>query len=145
MVPFISIARLSGAAILVTALAALGITACQQGAQGDRCNPNLIQSGGATPQYNEDECNKGAGLSCQVPPTCVIAVCCPSSPPYSDPNCACFANPGASCACTTPGALAAWEAAEDAGADSGGGTVDSGSDSAPTPDAAQPTKDSAAE
>ena len=97
---------LSGFVALVVALVAFGLPACQQGREGDRCNPDLIQSGGATPQYNEDECNTGAGLSCQVPPTCVIAVCCPSQPPYSDPNCACFANPSAGCACTTSGGLA---------------------------------------
>jgi hypothetical protein len=111
-------------------LTALALTACQQGAQGDRCNPDLVQSGGATPQYNEDECN--SGLSCQVPPTCAIAVCCPKSPPYADPSCACLANPAAGCACTVSGGVAAWLASQDAGEDSGG-SVDSG------------TKDAAAE
>jgi hypothetical protein len=106
--------RHAGAAALVGAFAGLALPACQQGAEGDRCNPALIQSGGAVPAYNEDECNKGSGLSCQVPPTCAIAVCCPSSPPYTDPNCACFANPSAGCACSVPALLDV-----DAGPDSG--------------------------
>jgi hypothetical protein len=97
----------------LAAFAALALFACQQGAQGDRCNPDLIQPGGATPQYNEDECH--SPFSCQVPPTCVIAVCCPTKPPYTDPNCACFANPGASCACTVPALLDAGAGSDDAG------------------------------
>jgi len=108
------------AALAVFAM--VGFSACEQGAQGDRCNPDLIQAGGSTPQYNEDECN--SGLACQVPPTCAIAVCCPTHPPYSDPNCACLANPSAGCACTVPGTL-------DAGSDDGGsdgGTTDAPSD-----------------
>jgi hypothetical protein len=103
----------------LAAFAALALCACQQGAQGDRCNPDLIQPGGAIPQYNEDECN--SGLACTIPPTCVIAICCPKEPPYADPNCACLANPGAACACTVPGLL-------DAGDD--GGDSDAGSDAA---------------
>jgi hypothetical protein len=60
---------------------------CEQGAEGDRCNIDLVDS---------DECN--SGLACVVPSSCVIAVCCPSSPPYSDPQCECFANPhGVAC------------------------------------------------
>ena len=106
--------RRGGIAALAVGLAVgLGLFACDQRRQGDRCNPALVQSGGATPQYNEDECN--AGLSCQVPPTCAIAVCCPSQPPYSDPSCACFANPGAACACTVPSLLDA--GSDDAGID----------------------------
>jgi hypothetical protein len=126
MVRFIlsSMRRCSSAA-LVAAVSALALPACQQGAEGDRCNPDLIQSGGATPAYNADECN--SGLSCQIPPTCGNAYCCPSSPPYTDPNCACLANPAAGCACTYDGGIAAWLATEDAG---------------PT---STPTKDAAAE
>jgi hypothetical protein len=107
-------------------IAALGVYACEQGEQGDRCNPDLIQSGGATPQYNEDECH--SGLACTVPPTCVIAVCCPKEPPYSDPNCACLANPGAVCACSVPSLLE--DAGEDGGAD-GAGSDATSSDATP--------------
>ena len=105
---------------IALALAALTLAACQQGAQGDRCNPNLIQPGGAVPQYNEDECN--SGLTCQVPPTCAIAVCCPTHPPYSDPNCECLANPSAACACTVPGALDAGSDDATSPADAAGAT-----------------------
>ena len=73
-------------AFLAAALSVGGI-GCEQGAEGDRCNIDLVGS---------DECN--SGLTCVVPSSCVIAVCCPSSPPYSDPQCECFANPqGAAC------------------------------------------------
>jgi hypothetical protein len=165
MVRFIlSSVRYSCAAALVAALVGLALPACDQGAEGDRCNPDLIQSGGAVPQYNADEC--GSGLSCQIPPTCGNAYCCPSSPPYTDPNCACLANPAAGCACTYDGGIAAWLATQDAGEDSGAGedsavaatdsgndsgegtAIDSGSDAASSADAADsatPTKDATAE
>jgi hypothetical protein len=55
---------------------------CEQGAEGDRCNPDLVDT---------SEC--GSGLSCVTPSTCVISVCCPSTPPYSNPQCACIAHP----------------------------------------------------
>ncbi len=69
----------------------LGALACEQGSQGDRCNPDLVDS---------TEC--GSGLSCVTPPTCVVSVCCPTSPPYSDPQCECIANPKA-CASSMSG------------------------------------------
>ena len=72
---------------LVAAMLTAGALGCDQGAEGDRCNPDLV---------NTTECN--SGLSCVTPPSCVISVCCPSKPPYSDPQCECFANPnGAAC------------------------------------------------
>jgi hypothetical protein len=117
-------------------VAALGVYACEQGEQGDRCNPDLIQSGGATPQYNEDECH--SGLACTIPPTCVIAVCCPKEPPYSDPSCACLANPGAACACSVPALLDAGD--DGGGADAGG---DAPADASPS-DASTPTPSDAA-
>jgi hypothetical protein len=132
MVRFIlSSLRYLGPATFVVAVVALALPACDQGRQGDRCNPELIQdssaangiNGGA---YNEDECN--SGLTCQMPPTCVISVCCPTSPPYSDPNCACLAAiPPGGCPCSLPSLLPSEDAGEDSGEDSG---TDSGSDSA---------------
>jgi hypothetical protein len=123
------------AALLVVTAAAF--SACEQDREGDRCNPALIQPGGATPQYNEDECH--GSLSCQVPPTCVIAVCCPSQPPYTDPNCACLANPGAACACSVAGLLDA--GGEDAASsDSGPGPGDGGTNDAPTDSGADAEK-----
>jgi hypothetical protein len=130
--------------IAAFAVAALGIAgaaalpACQQGRQGDRCNPALVQTNAATSpnggQYNEDEC--GSGLSCTVPPTCVIAVCCPSAPPYTDPNCACLANPGAQCACTVQELDGApWVSPSEDAASNDAGSVDTGTNDAGTVDA----------
>jgi hypothetical protein len=92
------------------ATSAAGLLGCEQGAEGDRCNPDLAFT---------TECN--SGLSCVVPSSCVIAVCCPSSPPYSDPQCECFAHP-AGCACSV-------DAAYDTGAPSpDASTADAGKD-----------------
>ena len=72
------------AACAACALLAMG---CEQGAEGDRCNPDLVDT---------TECN--GGLSCVTPSSCVISVCCPPQGPYTDPNCECFSNPqGAAC------------------------------------------------
>jgi hypothetical protein len=76
--------------VFVASLAALA--GCEQGAEGDRCNPDLVGS---------DECN--GGLTCVTPTSCVISVCCPASPPYTDPQCACFAHPEG-CACNVDAA-----------------------------------------
>jgi hypothetical protein len=57
-------------AMVVVATLALG-TGCKEGAEGDRCNPALVQS-----EYNEDECN--SGLTCQQSPTCPETYCCPT-------------------------------------------------------------------
>ncbi len=70
------------------ALFVIALPACEQGEEGDRCNPDLVDS---------TECN--SGLTCQQPASCVITVCCPAAPPYSDPQCACFAHPGPGCPC----------------------------------------------
>jgi len=76
---------------IACACAALfALPGCQQGNEGDRCNAALDSVG-------SDECN--SGLTCQQPASCVITVCCPSAPPYSDPQCACFAHPGPGCPC----------------------------------------------
>ncbi len=120
------------AVVAIGVTAALSLPACQQGAQGDRCNPGLIETNAATSPsgaaYNADECN--SGLTCTVPPTCVIAVCCPAQPPYTDPNCACLANPGAACACTVQELDGGPWVNEDAGGEDAGavdaGAVDSG-------------------
>jgi hypothetical protein len=52
--------------LLLVSLALFGV-GCHEGAEGDRCNPDLIPS--------QSECN--SGLTCQVPSTCVEAYCCP--------------------------------------------------------------------
>jgi len=130
------------AALVAGALAAVGgagLPGCEQGQQGDRCNPNLIENSSASSinggAYNEDECN--SGLTCTVPPTCVIAVCCPAKPPYSDPNCACLANPGSLCACTVNELDGAPWVSEDSGSNDAE-TVDSASVDSGTVDATTP-------
>jgi hypothetical protein len=55
--------------------AIVAVTGCDQGKEGDRCNPDL----------SHDECN--SGLTCQQPSTCAENYCCPtpassSSNPY---------------------------------------------------------------
>lgn len=93
-------------------LVSSGLLACEQGAEGDRCNPDLSYS---------SECS--SGLSCVTPSSCVISVCCPSAPPYTDPQCQCFVHPEG-CACNV-----------DAGYDSGA-PADAGAPSdATAPDA----------
>jgi hypothetical protein len=52
--------------LLLVGLALFAI-GCHQGAEGDRCNPDLIPS--------QSDCN--SGLTCQVPSPCVEAYCCP--------------------------------------------------------------------
>jgi hypothetical protein len=80
---------------------AWSVAACEQGSEGNRCNPDLVDT---------SECN--SGLSCVTPPSCVVSVCCPSQPPYTDPQCECFADPrGAAC-----GGSCSVDAAYDTGA-----------------------------
>jgi hypothetical protein len=91
--------------VLSVSAALLG---CEQGAEGDRCNPDLVDT---------TECN--SGMSCVTPSSCVVSVCCPAAPPYSDPQCECFAHPEG-CACNV-------DAAYDTGASADAG-VNSGKD-----------------
>jgi hypothetical protein len=98
--------------VLAAAMSAGGF-GCEQGAEGDRCNIDLVDS---------DECN--SGLTCVVPSSCVIAVWCPTSPPYSDPQCECFANPNGSACRNSCSVDAAYDtgsapAPPDAGKDAG--------------------------
>ena len=99
LIPWSKLRLLSGAL-----LAAASLLACEQGSEGDRCNPGRAANG-------SDECN--SGLSCVTPTSCVISVCCPAAPPYSDPQCACFANPEG-CACNVDAAYDAGLPVEDA-------------------------------
>jgi hypothetical protein len=80
----------------------LGSAACNQGAEGDRCNPDL----------SHDECN--AGLSCQQPKNCPENYCCPiegeSTSAFCQPGCAgglaaiCAAEPSYDACVTEEGA-----------------------------------------
>jgi hypothetical protein len=58
--------RILLAAVVATILA-LG-SGCNQGAEGDRCNPDLATG--------ESDCN--SGLTCQQSPTCAENYCCPT-------------------------------------------------------------------
>jgi hypothetical protein len=85
-----SVNRKSFLSRIVLTAAAIGSLAlsfgCKGGAEGDRCNPNLIST--SSPVYNEDECN--TGLTCQTPsaPACPEAYCCPPlASSSSNPNC----------------------------------------------------------
>jgi hypothetical protein len=93
---------------LAAVVLGLVVVACEQGAEGDRCNPDL----------SHDECN--AGLTCQQPLPCVENYCCPvdrstSTNPY------CLGLPSA---CPTDDA--GEDAGTDAGADAGVNAADAG-------------------
>jgi hypothetical protein len=89
--------RFGALAVIVTA-ALFGATTngCEQGAEGDRCNPDLITMN-PSPMYNEDEC--GSGLSCQQPNFCPENYCCPVAGPSANPNCQDGCNGGAASGC----------------------------------------------
>jgi len=71
-----SFTRIISCAFAVVLLAG-GIGACDGGKEGDRCNPL---------QTDHNEC--GAGLSCQMPSSCVENYCCPTpASKSSDPYC----------------------------------------------------------
>lgn len=58
--------HLVGVTLVAATFFFLGV-ACNEGREGDRCNPDLFPG--------EDEC--GSGLTCQTPSTCVESYCCP--------------------------------------------------------------------
>jgi hypothetical protein len=83
--------------IVASGICTLTTNGCNQGAEGDRCNPDLTQSSPA-PTYNEDEC--GSGLTCQQPANCPENYCCPTPPATStNPNCQAGCNGGAQSGC----------------------------------------------
>jgi hypothetical protein len=110
------LARLGVAVAVLAAGLMLGGTGCAQGAEGDRCNPNL----------SHNDCN--AGLTCTQPAGCPENYCCPtngmSSNPYCQPGCAvdCTTDPNAPvCASPEAGAEAASMAPETGSPETGGG------------------------
>src|ERR1700722_302824 len=72
--------------LAVVLLGAIGV-ACEQGAEGDRCNPDL----------SHDECDNG--LTCQQPVNCPENYCCPTSGKSSDPFCQPGCNGGLAAIC----------------------------------------------
>jgi hypothetical protein len=64
-------AKSSGSRILLVIIAVVALTlgsGCNQGKEGDRCNPDLFPG--------ESDCN--GGLTCQQSPTCAENYCCPT-------------------------------------------------------------------
>ncbi len=89
--------RLGALAVIATAaLCVMTTNGCNQGAEGDRCNPDLVTMN-PSPMYDEDEC--GSGLSCQQPSFCPENYCCPITGPSADPNCQPGCNGGAVSGC----------------------------------------------
>jgi hypothetical protein len=84
-----NISKVSKRVMIGLALALLGAigVACEQGAEGDRCNPDL----------SHDECDNG--LACTQPVNCPENYCCPTSGPSSDPNCQPGCNGGLAAIC----------------------------------------------
>jgi hypothetical protein len=84
------------ALVALVATAALAALACNQGREGDRCNPTLNSNG-------HDEC--GGGLVCNANiPLCPEAYCCPTESDggvgkSSHPNCQPGCNGGAASIC----------------------------------------------
>src|SRR5580658_10056337 len=83
--------------ILLASVAAV-LTGCDQGAEGDRCNPDLVDS---------NECN--GNLVCTQPASCPENYCCPPDGGAStNPNCQAGCNGGALSICEAqPDALIA--------------------------------------
>jgi hypothetical protein len=77
-----SISRIGWSLVAILA-GALTVTGCEQGAEGDRCNPAL----------SHDDCNDG--LVCTIPAYCVENYCCPATGTSGNPFCQPGCNGGA--------------------------------------------------
>jgi len=94
------------------------LLACQQSAEGDRCNPLLLED-----SPPDDECN--SGLACTTLPSCgSISICCPVHGPATSAECMCVANP-ATCVCAEDAGIDAPDVGAAGDADS---AVDGGKD-----------------
>jgi hypothetical protein len=80
-----------GTVFAALSMAAALAAGCNQGDEGDRCNPSL----------SHDEC--GAGLSCQQPVDCAENYCCPTSGSSSNPYCQPGCNGGQASICAAGG------------------------------------------
>lgn len=96
-----------GTSLVVLVSAALLVTGCNQGAEGDRCNPDL----------SHDECN--SGLRCTQPVNCPENYCCPISGQSDDPYCQPGCNGGQASICAA-GGDADCEGGVDGGGDDSG-------------------------
>jgi hypothetical protein len=89
-------ARIGAALVALVATTGIAVTACSQGSEGDRCNPDLAAG--------ESEC--GGGLTCLQPALCPEAYCCPTTADggaasSSNPNCQTGCNGGAASICNS--------------------------------------------
>jgi hypothetical protein len=88
-------ARIGTALVALAATSAVTVAACNQGGEGNRCNPDLSQG--------HDEC--GGGLVCNANiPLCPEAYCCPPAADgglgsSSNPNCQTGCAGGAASIC----------------------------------------------
>jgi hypothetical protein len=100
----------------------LVVLACNQGSEGDRCNPISAANG-------HDEC--GGGLKCTTPPNCPESYCCPADGKSSNAFCQPGCNGGAASACAAGDvdACAPAEAGPDAPAEAQEAAPESGSES----------------
>jgi hypothetical protein len=99
----------------------LAVLACNQGSEGDRCNPITAANG-------HDEC--GSGLQCTTPTNCPESYCCPSDGKSSNPFCQPGCNGGAASACAAGDvdACAPAEAGADAPAEAQEAAPESGAE-----------------
>lgn len=73
-----SLALRAGALFVIVASALVAaVNGCNQGAEGDRCNPDLAAG--------ESDCN--GGLTCKIPVDCPESYCCPTEGPSASPFC----------------------------------------------------------
>jgi hypothetical protein len=92
------LARAGALSVLAAAALLLTVNACNQGAEGDRCNPDLAMG--------ESDC--GGSLTCKQPVNCPESYCCPTegaiTSAFCQPGCAggqasiCDAGGDADCA-----------------------------------------------
>ena len=115
--------RIGTISVALAAVVALTGVGCNQGAEGDRCNPDL--------SAGHDEC--GSGLRCTQPVDCPENYCCPTSGQSSNPYCQPGCNGGLASICAADPSFDACaadaapeSAAGDGGADSAGSAEASG-------------------
>jgi hypothetical protein len=82
------------AVLLASALVLASTQGCNQGREGDRCNPGLLAQ-------SEDEC--GSGLVCTQPTDCPENYCCPPDGTSPNPFCQTGCNGGQAAICAAGG------------------------------------------
>ncbi len=85
------LSRIGIALVVGSSAIAILSAGCDQGSEGDRCNPDL----------SHNECNDG--LVCTQPVDCPENYCCPASGNSSNPNCQPGCNGGQASICAAGG------------------------------------------